>query len=173
MRTCVICGRSERMIRNVILLSCYPATNERRNRPFQPFGPLPGCARPPTGLFRRPLDRDLAPRPLPSHPAGHRADIDRFRAGAGKPLPAVTLSDLQDFADSLDALAPASRYRTLSALKSLLAFAQSSLPDPMKHFVEEQVNMGGYSSASEYVRAASGRENGDRAPRFSGRGLLI
>ena len=27
-----------------------------------------------------------------------------------------------------------------------------SLPDPMKHFVEEQVNMGGYSSASEYVR---------------------
>ncbi|HYW43711.1 MAG TPA: type II toxin-antitoxin system ParD family antitoxin [Bryobacteraceae bacterium] len=27
-----------------------------------------------------------------------------------------------------------------------------SLPDPMKHFVEEQVGMGGYSSASEYVR---------------------
>ena len=27
-----------------------------------------------------------------------------------------------------------------------------SLPDPMKHFVEEQVNMGAYSSASEYVR---------------------
>jgi antitoxin ParD1/3/4 len=27
-----------------------------------------------------------------------------------------------------------------------------SLPDPMKHFVEEQVSAGGYSSASEYVR---------------------
>lgn len=27
-----------------------------------------------------------------------------------------------------------------------------SLPDPMKHFVEEQVSTGGYSSASEYVR---------------------
>jgi antitoxin ParD1/3/4 len=27
-----------------------------------------------------------------------------------------------------------------------------SLPDPMKHFVEDQVNAGGYSSASEYVR---------------------
>jgi antitoxin ParD1/3/4 len=27
-----------------------------------------------------------------------------------------------------------------------------SLPDPMKHFVEKQVSMGGYSSASEYVR---------------------
>jgi antitoxin ParD1/3/4 len=35
------------------------------------------------------------------------------------------------------------------------AFMQTmniSLPDPMKHFVEEQVNAGGYSSASEYVR---------------------
>ena len=27
-----------------------------------------------------------------------------------------------------------------------------SLPDPMNHFVEEQVSMGSYSSASEYVR---------------------
>jgi antitoxin ParD1/3/4 len=27
-----------------------------------------------------------------------------------------------------------------------------SLPDPMKQYVEEQVNSGGYSSASEYVR---------------------
>lgn len=27
-----------------------------------------------------------------------------------------------------------------------------SLPDPMKHFVEEQVSTGAYSSASEYVR---------------------
>ncbi|MEI8197995.1 MAG: type II toxin-antitoxin system ParD family antitoxin [Phycisphaerae bacterium] len=28
-----------------------------------------------------------------------------------------------------------------------------SLPDPMKEFVERQVNQGGYSSSSEYVRA--------------------
>jgi antitoxin ParD1/3/4 len=27
-----------------------------------------------------------------------------------------------------------------------------SLPDPMKHFVEEQVNTGGYIGVSEYVR---------------------
>jgi antitoxin ParD1/3/4 len=27
-----------------------------------------------------------------------------------------------------------------------------SLPDPMKDFVQEQVSIGGYSSASEYVR---------------------
>ena len=27
-----------------------------------------------------------------------------------------------------------------------------SLPDPLKQYVEEQVNQGGYSSVSEYVR---------------------
>ena len=30
-------------------------------------------------------------------------DIARFRAAARKPLPSVTLADLQSFADSLDA----------------------------------------------------------------------
>jgi len=39
-----------------------------------------------------------------------------------KPLLQVTLADLQQFADSLGDLAPASRFRTLSAIKSLLAF---------------------------------------------------
>jgi len=53
----------------------------------------------------------------------YRADIDRFLHGAGKPLPVITLSDLQQFAASLCALAPASRYRMLSSIKSLLAFA--------------------------------------------------
>ena len=53
----------------------------------------------------------------------YRADIERFRAGAEKPFRQVALADLQQFADSLGDLAPASRYRTLSALKSLLAFA--------------------------------------------------
>jgi len=52
----------------------------------------------------------------------YRADIERFQAGAGKWLQQVTMSDLQQFADSLSDLAPASRYRTLSAVKSLLAF---------------------------------------------------
>ena len=51
----------------------------------------------------------------------YRADVQRFRAGVGKPLAAVTLADLQRFADSL-AGAPATRYRTLSAVKSVLAF---------------------------------------------------
>src|SRR4051794_16880737 len=52
----------------------------------------------------------------------YRADIDRFRAGAGKPLRQITLADLQQFAKSFRDLAPASRYRTLSAIKSLLGF---------------------------------------------------
>jgi integrase/recombinase XerD len=51
----------------------------------------------------------------------YRADIERFRSWAGKALGAVTLGDLQAFANSLKG-APASRYRTLSAIKSLLAF---------------------------------------------------
>ncbi len=54
----------------------------------------------------------------------YQADIARFLACVGKPLPLVTLGDLQAFADSLDHLAPNSRKRTLSAVKSLLSKAQ-------------------------------------------------
>jgi len=52
----------------------------------------------------------------------YRADVDRFRAGAGKPLARVTLADLQEFSNSLQELSAASRYRCLSSVKSLLAF---------------------------------------------------
>lgn len=52
----------------------------------------------------------------------YSADVERFRSRAGKPLCAVTLRDLQEFANSLTGVAPATRYRTLSAVKSLLAF---------------------------------------------------
>jgi integrase/recombinase XerD len=50
------------------------------------------------------------------------ADVNRFRSRAGKRLAFVSLGDLQDFAASLGDLAPATRYRALSAVKSLLAF---------------------------------------------------
>lgn len=50
----------------------------------------------------------------------YRADVERFRSKARKPLALATLSDLQDFAGSLENLAPSSRY--LSTIKSLLAF---------------------------------------------------
>ncbi len=52
----------------------------------------------------------------------YRADIDRFLIYVGQPLHAVALGDLQGFADSLVGLKPASRVRTLAAVKSLLAF---------------------------------------------------
>ena len=52
----------------------------------------------------------------------YQADVGRFRALCAKPLPAVTLADLQAFAGLLEDLEPSSQYRTLSAVKSLLAF---------------------------------------------------
>jgi integrase/recombinase XerD len=50
------------------------------------------------------------------------SDVGRFRRFIPKPFVEVTLTDLQNFADSLQPLEPASRYRCLSSLKSLLAF---------------------------------------------------
>jgi integrase/recombinase XerD len=53
----------------------------------------------------------------------YRADSDSFLAAVAKPLHAVALGDLQEFADSLDAhLEPASKHRRLSSVKSLFAF---------------------------------------------------
>jgi integrase/recombinase XerD len=52
----------------------------------------------------------------------YRADVEKLREKVARPLVAMTLADLQQFSDSLERLAPASRYRTLSAVKSLVAF---------------------------------------------------
>lgn len=54
----------------------------------------------------------------------YRSDAIRFFAFVGRPLRAVTLDDVQAFADDLAAadLAASSRARTLAAVKSLLAF---------------------------------------------------
>src|ERR1700744_3519824 len=52
----------------------------------------------------------------------YRAEIERFHGRAGKSFQEITMLDLQRFADTLGDLAPASRYRALSAVKSLLAF---------------------------------------------------
>ena len=49
-------------------------------------------------------------------------DVRRFLAFVGKPLRAVTLGDVQAFADSLNEKAPATRARILSSVKSLFAF---------------------------------------------------
>ena len=59
----------------------------------------------------------------PAHTArAYLADVERFLTSVGKLLRQVTLGDLQAFAESLEELAPASRYRIVSAVKSLLAF---------------------------------------------------
>lgn len=52
----------------------------------------------------------------------YRADVVRFRTFIDCPLHDVTLGGLQDFSDGLVGLKPASRVRTLAAVKSLLAF---------------------------------------------------
>jgi len=58
----------------------------------------------------------------PNTQRAYASDVSRFRSFVGKPLQAVTLADLQDFADCLWALAPASQCRVLSSVKSLVSF---------------------------------------------------
>lgn len=53
----------------------------------------------------------------------YRADAAQFQAFTGRPLRQVRLLELQSFADALEAaMTPASRNRTLSAVKSLFSF---------------------------------------------------
>lgn len=54
----------------------------------------------------------------------YQADVGKFLAFVGKPLRAVTLADVQAFENSITSLADTSRSRALSAVKSLLTFAQ-------------------------------------------------
>ena len=54
----------------------------------------------------------------------YAADVQRLLTFVGKPLAAITLADLQAFADSLSALSANSRKRALSSVKSLFTFAQ-------------------------------------------------
>ncbi len=55
----------------------------------------------------------------------YRRDVDRMRSFVDKPISAVTLSDLQAFADTLVG-APSTRKRILSATRSLLRFIASA-----------------------------------------------
>ena len=59
----------------------------------------------------------------PTTRAGYEADARRFRAFVGKPLGLVALGDVQAFNDTLADLAPATRARTISVVKSLFSFA--------------------------------------------------
>jgi integrase/recombinase XerD len=59
----------------------------------------------------------------PTTQSVYRQDLTRFLTFCGTPLRAVTLGDLQAFADHLGGLAPATRARILSSVKSCFAFA--------------------------------------------------
>src|SRR5919199_4505804 len=62
----------------------------------------------------------------PRTQCAYAADVQRLLTFVAKPMAAITLGDLQAFADSLGHLAPASQGRTLSAIKSLFTFAQKT-----------------------------------------------
>lgn len=64
----------------------------------------------------------------PHSARAYTANIRRFLAHVDTPFAAVTLADLQGYADSLAeaGLAPASRARMLAAVKSLLTFAHTT-----------------------------------------------
>ncbi len=53
----------------------------------------------------------------------YAGDVRGFLAHTGKPIQAITLGDVQGFIANLAGLAPASRGRKLSAVKSLFGFA--------------------------------------------------
>jgi integrase/recombinase XerD len=77
-------------------------------------------------LVQAQTDDQLVALWLHSRPAStqraYRADVHRFRAFVQKELRQVTLADLQAFAETLSPFAEATRYRCLSAVKSLFAF---------------------------------------------------
>lgn len=58
----------------------------------------------------------------------YRSEIDRFRTSTAKPLGWITMTDLQSYARALGqgSLKPASQNRALTAIKSLLSFAQET-----------------------------------------------
>lgn len=61
----------------------------------------------------------------PSTRRKYEEDLKSFLLySGGKPLSAVTLSDLQEFSDDLSWLAPATQARKLRVMKSLFSFAQ-------------------------------------------------
>lgn len=71
----------------------------------------------------------------PSTIRAYRSDAKRFLRFVKKTLREVTLGELQAFADSLDQkLAPASRHRCLSSIKSLYAIACSPTFAPRERF---------------------------------------
>jgi len=108
-----------------------------------PIAPLPALPTPPTAHRPAPLPRPTGPVPAQAHSDEHllalwlhgrsaatqrayAAHLGAFLAHVRRPLPAVTLSDVQAFQDTLATLAPATEARRLSAVKSLLSFGHKA-----------------------------------------------
>lgn len=53
----------------------------------------------------------------------YQREVERFQAFVQKPLQTVTLSDVQEFSDSIVAMRPSSVARALASIKSLMSFA--------------------------------------------------
>ena len=85
------------------------------NIPSTPLVPI-------TGRDAQVIDLWLHGRPLHTQRA-YRADARALLAFAGKPLPQLTLADLQAYADSIADQADSSKARRLAVVKSLLRFA--------------------------------------------------
>src|SRR3712207_8501259 len=89
-------------------------------------------AQPPATLIPQQADTDAQLIGLwlhgrsPRTQRAYTADVARFLDTVGKSLRAITLGDLQRFADSLTELAPTTQARMLSSVKSLLTFAQKT-----------------------------------------------
>jgi integrase/recombinase XerD len=79
-------------------------------------------------LVQATSDEDMIARWLgryrsPATRTGYQVDMTAFRRFTPKPLREVTFGDVQDFAETLAHLAPATIARRLSAVKSLLSLA--------------------------------------------------
>ena len=99
--------------------------------PAPTAGPLAGIPQPVAGkILPVQADNEIRLVALWLHGRSHAtqrayaADLAAFRAVIPAPLRQLTLGDLQDYQDGLAALAPTTQARRLSAIKSLLSFAQ-------------------------------------------------
>jgi hypothetical protein len=99
--------------------------------------------------------RTLAPEPSqPEYTELLRRDAERILLYSCKPLSALTLADLQRFAQSLadGGIAPVSRARTLAAINSLFGFCQR-----MRHIAMNpatKLALPSYGSQSEPAQEA-------------------
>lgn len=132
------------------------------------------------GVERRSVDGDgtcvaawLHGRPQ-NTAAAYQREAARFLAFVAVPLPAVTLLDVQDYADMLagSELAPGSQGRALAAVKSLLSFAHRIGYLPFNVGAAEKLPPLEFTLAQRIVDAATIRRLIEGEPNARNRTLL-